>query len=329
MPLDPYFTSGVEFLRGLAPEEAADPAVPSRLAEHFVAAREWAVPDIEVQDTTVPGREGQIPVRIYRPRGPIRSCVMWLHGGGFAYGDLDMPEAHMVSAEIAYRANAFVVSVDYRLAKNGIHYPAPVDDAEVVWSWLNGLPEAGLGPIALGGASAGAAIALSTALRLRRLGSVQPSELLLAYPFLHFPVPALDDATALEMQRLPALMRFTPESIAAMVRNYVGRISDLPLEAMPGAADLSGLPRTRVLVSELDDLRPSAELIVTQLSEAGVPVETYLAAGMPHGHLNQGPSIDEVSRSLDFFVQALKEGQPARWAEQKSANLTKPAGGAK
>ncbi|TAP45841.1 alpha/beta hydrolase fold domain-containing protein [Arthrobacter sp. S39] len=310
MPLDPYFTSGVEFLLGLAAEEVTDPTLPSRLAQHFAAANQWTVPDIEFEDTTVPGKEGQIPVRIYRPRRPIRSRVMWLHGGGFAYGDLDMPEAHMVSAEIADRADAFVVSVDYRLAKNGIRYPAPVDDAEAVWSWLTGLPEAGCGPIALGGASAGAAIALSTALRLQRLGSVQPSELLLAYPFLHFPVPALNDVTAVEVQKLPAMMRFTPESIADMVRNYVGRISDLPIEAMPGAADLTGLPLTRVVVSELDDLRPSAELIVTQLSEVGVPVETYMAAGMLHGHLNHGPSIDEVSRSLDFFVETLKEGKP-------------------
>lgn len=310
MPLDPYFTSGVEFLRRLAPEDMTHPALPLRLAEHFVAAKQWAVPDIEVHDTTVPSRDRQIPVRLYRPRKPIRSCVLWVHGGGFAYGDLDMPEAHMVSAEIAYRADAFVVSVDYRLAKNGIRYPAPVDDAEAVWSWLAALPEAGRRPIALGGASAGAAIALSTALRLRNRDSFQPSELLLAYPFLHFPVPALDDVTALEIQKLPAMMRFTPESISGMVRNYVGRISDLPVEAMPGAAGLTGLPPTKVLVSELDDLRPSAELIVTQLSEAGVPVETHLAAGMPHGHLNHGPSIDEVNRSLDFFVQTLKEGKP-------------------
>ncbi|BCW62903.1 alpha/beta hydrolase fold domain-containing protein [Arthrobacter sp. StoSoilB22] len=311
MPLDPYFTSGVEFLRRLAPEELTDPALPSRLAEHFVAPRQWVVPDIEVRDTSVPSSDGHIPVRIYRPRTKIRSCVLWLHGGGFAHGDLDMPEAHMVSAEIAYRADAFVVSVDYRLAKNGIGYPAPVDDAEAVWSWLSGLPEAFRQPIALGGASAGAAIALSTALRLRNRDSVQPSELLLAYPFLHFPVPALDDVTALEIRKLPALMRFTPESIAGMVRNYVGRISDLPVEAMPGAADLTGLPPIKVLVSELDDLRPSAELIVMQSSEAGVPVETHLAAGMPHGHLNHGPSIDEVSRSLDFLVQNLGEGKPS------------------
>lgn len=310
MPLDPYFASGVEFLRGLKPEEMNDPALPERLSQHFQAAEQWVVPDIDVEDATVPGKDGRIPVRIYRPRRPIRSCVMWLHGGGFAYGDLDMPEAHMVSAEIAYRADAFVISVDYRLASNGIRYPAPVDDAEAVWSWLTGRADRGLGPIAVGGASAGAAIALSTALRLRNWGSSRPSELLLAYPFLHFPVPALDDATAVEMQRLPAPMRCTPKSIAAMVRNYVGRISDLPMEAMPGAADLRGLPRTRVLASELDDLRPSAELIVAQLSEAGVPVEIYTAAGMLHGHLNHGPSIDEVSRSLDFLVETLKEGKP-------------------
>lgn len=317
MPLDAYFAPAVEFFRGKTPEEMSDSALATRLAELLPAARRWVLPDIQVENTTVPGMAGPVPVRLYRPQRPARSCLIWLHGGGFAFGDLDMPEAHIVSSEIADRADALVVSVDYRLAKNGIRYPAPVEDTEAVWSWLIRQPEVRSGPIALGGASAGAAIALATAVRLQRRGGMQPSELLLAYPFLHFPVPALGNPIALEMQELPAFTRLTTDSIATKVRNYVGRISNLPSEAMPGAADLSGLPRTSVLISEFDDLRPSAELIAAQLSEVGVTVKTYIATGMPHGHLNHGPAVGEVSRSLDFFVETLRAGR-ARGSKAES-----------
>ena len=89
--------------------------------------------------------------------------------------------------------------------------------------------------------------------------------LLLAYPFVHFPVPALSAATAAEMTVLPPLMRSTPEGIAQMVQAYVGRIHSLPADALPGAAPVeAALPPTRVIVAEYDDLRPSGELLAQQ-----------------------------------------------------------------
>lgn len=103
------------------------------------------------------------------------------------------------------------------------------------------------------------------------------------------------------------MLRFTPKAIEQMVRTYVGRISNLPRAAMPGAADLSGLPATFVVLSELDDLRSSGELLVEQLTEAGVAVRAHLARGMPHGHLNRTPSLPEVDTSLEFFANSLTD----------------------
>lgn len=96
----------------------------------------------------------------------------------------------------------------------------------------------------------------------------------LAYPFAHFPVPALDAHGAAEMAQLPPLLRFTPETLEQLVHNYVGRISALPPEALPGAVDPAGLPPTSIMLSEYDDLRSSGELLARQLTESGVPVET-------------------------------------------------------
>ncbi|MFJ3778980.1 alpha/beta hydrolase fold domain-containing protein [Streptomyces sp. NPDC090075] len=307
MPLDPYLAEKIHLLDGLPDWEAAqaDPEAMSRLVEFFTDPEGWELGEVEAEDRTVPGPHGDIPVRIYRPGGRPRRALLWLHGGGFAGGNLEMPEAHVVSAELAKRAEALVVSVDYRLATDGTHYPVPIDDAHAAWLWLTETVWTGSGPVGLGGASAGAALALSTALRLRERAEHLPDSLLLAYPFVHFPTPSLDAESAREMGVLPPMMRFTPESIEQMVRNYVGRVSGLPADAMPGAADLTGLPRTGIVLSEYDDLRPSGELLARQLEETGVPVETYFSPGMPHGHLNRGPSLGEVDRSLAFFAKLL------------------------
>jgi acetyl esterase len=189
-----------------------------------------------------------------------------------------------------------------------VRFPVPLDDVTAAWEWLGATPElAAVSTRAIGGASAGAALAMAAAVRGRDAG--HPADrLLLAYPFAHYPNPALDDATALEMAALPAGARFPPSGIEMMVANYVGRITDIPPLALPGAARLDGLPATHILVSEYDDLRSSAELLQRQLASVGVPVSTHLATGMAHGHLNRGPVLTEVVASLEFFAAALRDG---------------------
>ncbi|GAA2575125.1 alpha/beta hydrolase fold domain-containing protein [Winogradskya consettensis] len=237
----------------------------------------------------VSGPHGPVPVRIHEPQDTARAAragLVWAHGGGFRHGDLDMPEADMVAAELCRRAGVTVVSVGYRLAVGGVRYPVPVDDVDAVWQWA--CAQGFADRVGIGGASAGAALAMSTALRARDAGRRTPDLLLLAYPFVHYPVPGAagyDD----------------------MVHNYVGRLTDLPPDALPGGAPLEGLPATHVLLSEFDDLRASGELLAHQLREAKVPVTTYLARGATHGHLNRpADHPDAVDESLNYFAGALR-----------------------
>ncbi|MFJ9361185.1 alpha/beta hydrolase fold domain-containing protein [Streptomyces mirabilis] len=311
MPIDPSYGDRHRALAEVFAKNPTEQEVRDLIGQLGGAtAPVWCSPDVVVQDISVPGPRGPIPLRTYRPvRSPVTSALLWAHGGGFEGGDLDMPEAHRVSGELARRAGAFVVSVDYRLARDGVRHPVPLDDVHAAWNWLGtqGLSAvAPGGPLALGGASAGATLALATALRSRDHAERLADALLLAYPCAHFPVPALDAATAVEMSRLPQFGRFTPIAVERIVRNYVGRISDLPAEAMPGHGRLDGLPATHLVLSEYDDLRPSGELLQRQLEEAGVPVGAYLARGMLHGHLNIAESVRQVEESISFFAAVLK-----------------------
>jgi beta-galactosidase len=263
-------------------------------------------------DLEVAGPHGPIPVRVYEPAGQAEAVLVWAHGGGFRHGDLDMAEADMVSAELSRRANAIVFSVGYRLAVDGVRYPVPIDDVHAVWTWVTARDDLPARR-ALGGASAGAALAVATALRTTappgtalRTTADRPDLLLLAYPFAHFPTPMLGHGRTLD-------------SVEDMVRNYVGRISDLPPDALPGAARLDGLPPAHILLSEFDDLRPSGELLERQLREVGVPAESFVAPGTTHGHLNRPHDVpDSVDASLGFFAAALRAPRAApRWLRRE------------
>ena len=85
------------------------------------------------------------------------------------FGDLEMPEADVVAREVAERADAVVVSVDYRLCNGGVHFPVPHDDVHAAFVWAAGntelLPSGA--PWAIGGASAGGNLAAGVAQRLR------------------------------------------------------------------------------------------------------------------------------------------------------------------
>jgi acetyl esterase/lipase len=232
-----------------------------------------------------------------------------MHGGAFVSGDLNMPEAHVVSAELASRG-AIVVSVDYRLASDTVRYPVPLDDVDAAWVWFaEATGDLGTDPqrLAIGGASAGANLAAAATMRVRDDSGTMPTVMLLAYPVVHFPVPALPDELAAEMRQLPRMLRFTAADIVDITRWYLGRLTDIPTQTMPGHGNLEGLPPTRMVLSEYDDLRGSGELFELQLREVGVSVESTVAVGMLHGHLNLNPAAEmpEIERSLDFLADGL------------------------
>lgn len=317
MPLHPYYRDRLSLFDGfsnaerLAASGALDAAFALRLAE-YADDGEWEAPvGVTITDEVVDGPHGSIPIRRYVPDlasaadGVAPLALLWVHGGGFAAGTLDWPESHVVSAELAARAGAEVVSVDYRLADGETRYPVPLDDVTAVWDRFAdaraGLPDA---RTAIGGASAGAALALATSLRSDR----RPDAVLLAYPFLHAEVPLLPSGDLAELDVLPDFMRFPRESIDWMVGNYVGRLDELPPLALPGDVPVTAdRPPLSVLLAEFDDLRPSGELLVEASEAVGAPVRHRLEAGVAHGHLNRLPVAPGVVPSLDWLAVGIRE----------------------
>ena len=86
-----------------------------------------AVPVGKVEDLTVPGADGELAARVYRPEGvDPRPTLVYLHGGGFVIGDLDTHD--QTCRRICRDADVVVLSVAYRLAPEH-PFPAGVEDA--------------------------------------------------------------------------------------------------------------------------------------------------------------------------------------------------------
>ena len=121
----------------------------------------------QARDHVIPGRSGEIRLRILRPEGEAAGVYLHIHGGGWVLGRADEFDVRLWDMVEATGLTA--ISVDYRLSPEH-PYPAAPDDCEdaVLWLLERGLDELGLpNVLAIGGESAGAQLVVVTLLRLR------------------------------------------------------------------------------------------------------------------------------------------------------------------
>lgn len=249
------------------------------------------------EDLVAPGPHGDVPLRLF-PAAPGAPTLLWVHGGGFGGGDLDLPQVAWFGPEVAARGIS-VLAVRYRLAGQGTRYPVPSDDVLAAWRWA----ASRFGRLHLGGASAGGNLAAGVALRLSRAGEPVPAGLVLAYPTLHAIQRPTPPALQSKLDALEPNLRFPADAIVAMYERYLGGpIAGADDIAVPGLADdLSGLPRTLIIDDELDNLSVSGEQFAEQLLAAGVAVERLVEPGVHHGHLNR-PEEPRAAASIDTIV---------------------------
>lgn len=186
---------------------AGAPAAPDHAA---LVAADPGLAEVGMRDTVIAGVHGDVPARLYSPPGPETddrdAALVWVHGGAFISGDLDMPESHWVGLALAARGVP-VLCVDYRKSIGGVHHPVPSDDVLDAWLWAAGhAADLGARPdrLHLGGASAGGALAAGVTKRLRDGAGRMPASLVLAYPTVHPQVPPPSDELRRALDKAPA-----------------------------------------------------------------------------------------------------------------------------
>jgi acetyl esterase len=256
-----------------------------------------------VENRSIPGPAGDIPVRIYRPSGAeTLPVVMWLHGGGWVIGSLDSHD--QLCRLLCDESGAIVVSVEYRLAPEA-KFPAAVDDAVAAWTWVNAhAHDLGGDParVAVGGDSAGGNLAAVVSLVARDEKLARPRLQLLVYPVTdyEFDSPSMIDNAKGYFLEADG-MRWFFDHYARTPADFAD-----PRMSPMRAPDLAGLPPAVVITAEFDPLRDQGEAYGKRLQDAGVDTEIVRGIGVFHGFFGFHEFMPPALPAWDVAVGALR-----------------------
>src|SRR5580658_9788913 len=233
-----------------------------------------------VENLFAPGPAGDVPLRLYASEhGGLRPALVYFHGGGFVFGNLDTHDA--VCRALAKESGAVVIAVDYRLAPEH-KFPAAVDDSYAATVWVAANAERlaiDARRIAVGGDSAGGNLATVVAMRCRDASGPALAAQVLIYPVAD--VSTFETGSHRELGEGYFLTRaamewFTGHYLASADHKRHPEASPLL------APNLRSLPPALVITAEFDPLRDEGEAYGKRLQDAGVPVTISRYPGMIH-----------------------------------------------
>jgi acetyl esterase/lipase len=307
MPLDPH---AKRFLDMTAAGGASDVArvTPSEMRSAFtqlalaVACRN--VPIGAVEDHVLPGPGASLPVRIYSPvdAGPDRlPGLIYFHGGGFVFGNLDTHDG--LCRMLANASGARVAAVEYPLAPEH-RFPAAVEYVYGATLWVaDNAARLGIDTtrLAIGGDSAGGALAVTVCQRARRGGPGLALQLLFC--------PVMDANAKTDSRRAFASGYFLDQAtIDWSLRHYSAEAlnpSD-PRVSPLCAAEFAGLPPAHIHTAEFDPVRDEGRAYADSLERAGVAVRYTCHAGMIHHFYGMGGIIPYACTAVAEAGAAVK-----------------------
>ena len=259
-------------------------------------------PLLDVQNRTVPGPGGPIPIRIYRDKPGIRPAVVFVHGGGFVVGNLDTHDPPL--RELAHQSGCVVIAVDYRLAPEH-PFPAALDDALAALAWVQKNARAlqlQSDKIAMGGDSAGGNLTAAVCHELRRTGGQLPAAQVLIYP-------ATDMHNLAPSRETYAQGYFLDRGLIDMfVRAYAptpGQTAD-PRVSPLLSADFTGQPPALLMTAGFDPLQDEGLAYGRKLEAAGCKVEFLHFPQQIHGVFGMAGAVDDGRLAIAACARFLR-----------------------
>ncbi|PIN52439.1 acetyl esterase [Trueperella pyogenes] len=247
------------------------------------------------RDVHIPTSHGEVGVRIYRPVEGALPIIFYIHGGGFALGNLDTHDR--ICRNIAAEAGAAVVAIDYTLSPEA-KFPQAIEEcAQVVQRVRARADEFGLlgADISFAGDSGGANMGLGTYLFLRDV--MNDADGVRCF-LLYYGWFGLKDSASIRLYG-GVWDGLTPEDFAMYKRLYVTTESDLDSPYLNiFNADLAGLPPAYICAAEFDPLLDDSTLLAKVYETQGIAHEIEVVPGVIHAFLHHGRMLEEARRVM-------------------------------
>jgi acetyl esterase len=305
MPLDPQVEAlldKIASLNGPKMHQLTPTQARQMAAMMFRTAPEKIEPVEKIENRTIPGPAGAIPIRIYIPpgAGPF-PVLVFIHGGGFVICDLDTHDTPCRA--LTNQAGCVTVSVDYRLAPEH-KFPAAVEDCYAATKWVSEhAAELNADPnrLAVGGDSAGGNLSAVITQLARDAGGPKIIFQLLVYPGTDFSMDS-DSHKAFTNHFL------LPKDIQYFVGHYLPAGADINDSRISPirARSFAGLPPALIITAEYDPLRDEGEAYGSKLRAAAVPATVTRYEGMIHGFFSMSDYLDKGKLAIAESAAALR-----------------------
>lgn len=311
MSLDPDCKK-VHELYALAGRPPLETLTPAEAREGYLRGSALLGPDPaevgHVRNLAAPGPAGEIPLRLYRPKGASPGtalpAMVFFHGGGWVIGDLDTHDR--LCRQLCNDAGIAIIAVHYRLAPEH-PFPASVEDAFAATQWIAAQArDLGVDPtrLAVGGDSAGGNLSAIVALMARDANGPALRLQVLVYPAVDFRMSSKSFETRGDVLPL------TRQAVQWFRDHYLGkspgdRVDDW--RASPIRAEsLKGLPPAYVITAGYDVLCDEGQAYAEALESAGVAVERAHFPGMIHGFITMGRFVGAANTAIAGCAAALR-----------------------
>lgn len=245
-----------------------------------------------ITDRKITVRDGaKIEVRIYKPTfDKILPVIVYYHGGGWVFGNLESSDAGCQL--LAEKAEAIVVSVDYRLAPE-YPFPIPLHDAydSLVWVYENIVQFGGdATTLSVAGDSAGGNLATVVAYLAATLNGPAIQAQALIYPVVNV------DFTTASYSAFGEHYGLDKQGMQWFAGHYTnGQNYKDPLVSPLQIEDVSVLPKTIIIAAEADVLYDEGLAYAQKLAAAGVSVEHINMTGLIHSYFSKMNFFEEAT----------------------------------
>ena len=261
-------------------------------------------PVTKVENKTIPGPAGNIPVRVYTPGNDANlPVIVYFHGGGWVIATMDTYDGSCRA--LANAAKAIVVSVEYRKAPEN-KFPAAPEDAYAATQWvmknaktMNGDPN----NVAVAGESAGGNLATVVSMMSRDRKAQMPVHQLLVYPVVDTNLARPSYIINAKAKPLSAPM------MSWFWGHYLKNRKDMmnPYAAPFKAKSLAGLPPATIIGAEIDPLMSEGKAYADKLKKAGISVKYQLYKGVTHEFFGMGAVVDKAKAAVSVAASDLKK----------------------